>query len=613
MKIIQKPLWVALLLACVLAGCDNQTAHKEKEDTQSLDKDFDNFSMPTKALDPTKSNKTGAYLSARIARFHYDFENAFKYASRSFELNDGNLFIQDQALRLAVLEQDFAKAVKFNQTIFKEKTSQVTPFIALFGIVEAIKKNDVNVAKKILKQYGDSLFNTPILGLLGSTIYTIDRDKEKAQSYLDKFKGYEIFNFLKLYHEAMLHIAQKEYDEAFIKLQEAEKYTDPMTARSILAEAWIENKRNNDQAVSNILARAVNRYPDSSIKATELQWKNQHSLNYTGIETYQDVAAEALYHIGIIYAREKDYETALSFFFMADYLSPNKNHIAAVIAETYTAMKLYDKSADFYIRLAKSEGGFVGRDSIINAVYALSNVDRKQEAQEILKDAMVKDPVYYRYHYAMGDLLRIDEKYEQSLEHYNKALELIDKDKIILSWRIHYIRGIVYEHLGNWKKAEKDLLAATRLVPNNPEVVNYLAYSWIDKGKNIEKALLLLDSAVKNAPDNGYIVDSLGWAYYQIKDYAKAEEILLRALQLSPGDPTINEHVGDIYWKVGRKREAVFQWKRALTFNENKKDEKRLKLKIDNGLDYYEKTRGKSSNDKDKLILKEIDQDKSED
>ena len=156
------------------------------------------------------------------------------------------------------------------------------------------------------------------------------------------------------------------------------------------------------------------------------------------------------------------------------------------------------------------------------------------------------------------------------------------------------MRGIAYERMKNWDAAEKDLLQAMEYVPNNAEVVNYLAYSWIDRGVNLEKALLLLDKAVRRAPENGYIVDSLGWAYYSLGQYDKATEILLRAVELTPGDPIINEHMGDAFWKVGREREAYFQWQHALQFNPKDKDMKRLESKIEIGLTNYLKQHKKT-------------------
>ena len=166
----------------------------------------------------------------------------------------------------------------------------------------------------------------------------------------------------------------------------------------------------------------------------------------------------------------------------------------------------------------------------------------------------------------------------------NRRLGKLDKRH----WTILYSRGISLERSKNWKRAEKDFKTALGLSPDQPYVLNYLGYSWVDQGVNLADARKMIERAVKLRPNDGYIVDSLGWAFYRLKKYEAAVKQLERATELRPQDPTINDHLGDAYWRVGRFMEAKFQWQRALNLKPEADQvlliEKKLKLGLDDAL-----------------------------
>jgi Flp pilus assembly protein TadD len=130
-------------------------------------------------------------------------------------------------------------------------------------------------------------------------------------------------------------------------------------------------------------------------------------------------------------------------------------------------------------------------------------------------------------------------------------------------WLFYYFRGICLERARQWGKAEADLQKALELFPEQPQVLNYLGYSWIDQGVKLDEAMTMIKRAVEQRPDDGYIVDSLGWAYYRLGNYEDAVKQLERAVELKPEDPTVNDHLGDVYWRIGRTQEARFQWSHA--------------------------------------------------
>ena len=184
----------------------------------------------------------------------------------------------------------------------------------------------------------------------------------------------------------------------------------------------------------------------------------------------------------------------------------------------------------------------------------------------------------------MGDLLRSDKQYQAAADAYTKALA-VTGGASPADWRFYYVRGIAYERSDKFPLAEKDFLHALDLNPNQPQVLNYLGYSWVDKGMNLNKALDLIQKAVAASPNDGYIIDSLGWAYYRLGRYPDAVTQLEQAATLRPNDPEINDHLGDAYWKVGRKLEAKFQWNVAYSMDTEGNVKARVAPKLKGGLD----------------------------
>ncbi len=148
----------------------------------------------------------------------------------------------------------------------------------------------------------------------------------------------------------------------------------------------------------------------------------------------------------------------------------------------------------------------------------------------------------------------------QTLDHAIAQIQNFQRD----DWKLFYQRGIAFEHLNQWEKAEIDLRKALEFFPNQPQVLNYLGYSLVDRDQKLEESLHMLQKASALQSKNSYILDSLGWAYYKLKQYNKAVQILENAVKLQPEDPTLNDHLGDAYWQIGRKREAIFQWNHAI-------------------------------------------------
>lgn len=214
----------------------------------------------------------------------------------------------------------------------------------------------------------------------------------------------------------------------------------------------------------------------------------------------------------------------------------------------------------------------------------LEALGRTDEAVELLGAMADERPGRAEALAALGDLYRSMKRFDEAIGAYDAAIARIGtpEDR---HWFVYYSRGVVLEQTGRWQEAEADLLKALELAPDQPYLLNYLGYSWVDRDVNLERAKELIAHAVELRPDDGYIVDSLGWALYRMGDLGAAVVQLERAVELKPLDPTINDHLGDVYWQVGRTVEARFQWQRALlAAEEEPKLQAEIRAKLEKGL-----------------------------
>jgi Flp pilus assembly protein TadD len=208
-----------------------------------------------------------------------------------------------------------------------------------------------------------------------------------------------------------------------------------------------------------------------------------------------------------------------------------------------------------------------------------TKLGKNHEAIAELKTMAAKAPKDITVWTALGDAYRNQSKFTEAADAYDHAVTLLGAGSKT-SWPLYYARAIAEERSHRWDAAEVDLKHALQLSPEQPQVLNYLGYSWVDQGRNLPEALAMLEKARALSPFDGYIVDSVGWAYYRLGRYGDAVKTLEAAIQLVPGDPTVNEHLGDAYWKAGRKRDARFQWSHALAFGADKTQKTQLEKKL---------------------------------
>jgi len=303
------------------------------------------------------------------------------------------------------------------------------------------------------------------------------------------------------------------------------------------------------------------------------------------VDTAQKGAAEALYGIASAMLSQNARESALALAHMANELRPGFSPAAMVTASALQQNERRTDANALYRALpARSPYAGLARRHLADN---LDRLDRVDEAKALLSAMSDERPTLARPLIELGDLQRRHEDFKQAADTYTLALARIAEHGGIdeHDWGLLYSRGVSYEQSDQWDKAEADFLHALKLSPNQPAVLNYLGYTWIDKGLHLERALKMIAKAVERRPRDGAIVDSLGWGLYRTGDFKGAVKQLERATLLRPADPVVNDHLGDALWRVGRVREARFQWERALAMEPDAALAQAIEAKLQNGLD----------------------------
>ncbi|WP_371169461.1 tetratricopeptide repeat protein [Aliiroseovarius sp. 2305UL8-7] len=326
---------------------------------------------------------------------------------------------------------------------------------------------------------------------------------------------------------------------------------------------------------------------DPEVDTMKAQLEAGEVLPFTGITSYKDGIAELLYFVAETRVNGPDPTIALLFSRLAEHLDPDYPAALLLSAQLLEQMSLYDLSVETY--------GKIPEDSLIYQQAALGRTDvlrRSEQFDEAIAELNAlaeKFPETLRFRVALGDTYMQQQQFDNARAAYDLAIEGFTED-LPGQWRTYFQRAIALSKTDDWPAAEKDFRKALELSPEEPSVLNYLGYTYLEKGINFDEALGMIERAVAARPNSGAIVDSLGWGFFRTGRYEEAVVQMERAVELIPIEPILNDHLGDTYWAVGRKREAEFQWRRALSFITDDTDLEemnpdRVRRKLEVGLD----------------------------
>jgi tetratricopeptide (TPR) repeat protein len=523
------------------------------------------------------ASAAGKYLAGRYARRNRDYPNAARLLTGALQLDKENRRIRRQAFFALVASGRFEEASKLAKLIVK--SNKGAPIANLTLVVENIRaKQHEQVAKRLvdMPKRGMNTFTSP---LLSAWLHFAQGDTKKAVTALDGLSKVASFAGLRNLHVGLIMDLAQDPVAAEKALKKAATATQSLRA----VQAYGRFLERNDRP-----QEAKKLYQDFSAKADgaeslQAAFARIKSGKKPGrlVNNTEQGMAEVFFNLSGTLAQGRSTDLALIYGRFALRLRsdfPLAQVLLGGLLESLDrkteALALYDAvnpNSPLYwsARLRKAE--------------TLDELKRTDEAISQLKKMAGERKDQYEPLTRLGDMLRAKKRYEEAATSYSQAVNRIG-NLAKNHWSLLYARGIAYERSKQWPKAEADFLQALKLSPEQPFVLNYLGYSWVDQGLHLDRARDMIERAVRLRPNDGYIVDSLGWVLYRLRDYEGAAKRLERAVLLRPDDSTINDHLGDAYWRVGRYLEARFQWRRALSLGPEEKDIPKIQQKLQRGL-----------------------------
>ncbi len=524
-----------------------------------------------------KKSYYGSILAGQIANYNNDPKNSASFFNFANNINPRNIEVYNLALMSLIIngeiETAVSKVINYESKYGKPGNKSVISDYIIF--IDKVKNNKRLEASKYLNN-NNFLITEKMKPILKAWLAdSFDNSIKALNEYEYKSEGLALSNIY--FHH--LGLIESYYKKINLSKKTFEKHLEVFELKKLRSLYFYKNYfvKENDNNKNIITSNFLNSYPDHSFSV----YLNKNNNNLKSYQEASQGISEAIYNLAETLYGQNMYETSLALAQTALFLNP-KNHIIkylislnfSSLGKKVTAISYLDKiPVDSYVywnAALKTSELYMELEDYVSARSYLNKLEQFNNQRTDL---------YYR----LGEIYHIQQKYSAAVKYYSKAISRA-KTVSTKDWYLYYSRGMSYERSNEWEKAEKDFLKSLELSPEQPLTLNYLGYSWIDLGKNIDKAHTLISKAVNLRPNDGYFVDSLGWAFYRMGEYEKAVLELERAVGLVPNDPIINDHLGDAMWRAGYKNEAIFQWNRALLYKPENDLRQKIKFKLKKGL-----------------------------
>ncbi len=546
---------------------------------QTPDHPADNAAQFPSKADLKSLTTSGSYLAARHASVERDANSAAAFYRSALRTDPKNNELLDRAFISSLADGDIDEAVKLADRILTmDKANRVARLVV--GVRD-LKLKKYSAAQLNINQSIRGPITDLVATLLSGWASYGAGDAKAAVANIDKLTGPEWYPIFKDLHTGMILEAANKEKDAGPRFERVYKLDDTMLRAADAYARWLS--RNKDGAAAAAIYEAFDKkLPRHPLVQEGLREAKAGKKMSPLVDSAQAGAAEALYGIGATLTRRGGEDLALVYLQLALYLQPTHPLALLSLADLYESVKKPQMAIKVYERMPASSP--LKRNAQIQLATNLDSADRSDEAIKILKGVITDAPKDIEAIMALGNIERGRKKFADCATTYSMAIDATSGVTDKNTWVTYYYRGICEERSKQWSKAETDMRKALELQPEQPHVLNYLGYSWIDQGINLDEGMKMIRRAVDQRPDDGYIVDSLGWAFYRIGNFEDAVKNLERAIDLKPEDPTINDHLGDAYWRVGRTLEAKFQWAHARDLKPEPEELPKIEAKIANGL-----------------------------
>ncbi len=556
------PLIAALFLATTLAGC-------------AVDRGAITIGTPDGARD---ADVFGDYLSARFAADHHDLSEAAKYYRAGLDNDPKNPKLLAFAFFYAASAGDIDQAAELAARVAAASPDDRAARLTL--AVAALKHHDYKEARAQIAKSAKGPFTAFTVSLIDAWAAAGMGDGKAAQADLKTLHGQNGADALAYFNEAMLAEYLGDKDTADADYQKEIETAGP-SPRVIDAYGRFLERHGRAKDASALYAKVEDEGAFTPIAKAGLARIAAGTIPEPLVVHAEDGAAEALFGIAASLSDETSRDISILYLRLALYLQPHLDLANLLLADRFDSLQKYDDAVAVYQSIGRDSPYY--RLAAVEVAVDQSRLGKTDVAIKDLQDLTALYPADIEAWTALGDAYRQATKFADATKAYDKAIAAAappaKKD-----WPLYYARAIAEQQSNDWKAAEADLKTALKLSPDEPQVLNYLGYSWVDQRRHIPEALAMLEKARALAPQDGYVVDSVGWAYYRLGRYNEAAKALEDAILLVPGDPTINDHLGDAYWMIGRKLDAQFQWNHALAFGAEGEEKAKIEKKLQVGL-----------------------------
>jgi tetratricopeptide (TPR) repeat protein len=522
----------------------------------------------------------GSYLAGRFARGQNDTLAAAAYYGEALQRDPDNQVLVEFAFLMEASEGNWERVEQLARDLVKAQPSHRTArtFLGLAAFKAGrYAEAETHFAEASAHPLGEL---TSILAR--AWIQQAQNNTQAALDLLETPKLPDWASYFLRYHRALISDIGGRTNDARTAYERISK-NDQRTLRITLAFASHAARAGDAKLAQTILNAYLERAkaePHPSVRSllSDVEAGRRPELL---VRDANEGLAEVFYGLGEALSGEGNLGIGVVLLQFSLYLTPDSLFPLVTLAGSQENAKRYSAAIAAYDRVPRGTALEVILD--IRKALNLNQLERTQEAKDLLDKLANKHPTDIRPLEALGSMLRGHKQYAEAAQYYTRAIALIDRPEQ-KHWAFYYSRGTCYERLKKLPEAEADLQKALQLSPDQPLTLNYLGYTWIDHNRNLRQGLALIEKAVRLKPDDGYIVDSLGWAYYRLGNFKEALRHLERAVELRPEDATLNDHLGDAYWRVGREREARFQWDQALTLQPEPAEAEKIQRKLESGL-----------------------------
>ncbi|WP_170342964.1 tetratricopeptide repeat protein [Ruegeria arenilitoris] len=540
--------------------------------------------LATAAVVPVHADSgAGSYLAGRQAIYESDYKAAEEYYSKALIFDPGNTKLKESVLLARVALGDVERALR----IAEDMEANEQPNQAARMVVSAKLVSDGKFDELLARDPENQGVGPLVDGLMTAWAHLGKGEMTKAMAQFDEVAQQDGLREFALYHKALALASVGDFEGAEAIFAADDRIVARFSRRAALARVEVLSQLNRNDEALQFLENVFAAGSDPSIESYVDTLSAGGTLPFTHVGSATDGVAEVFFSVGAALNTEAAHDYVLLYARIATYLRPD--HIDAILlsAELLEQLSQYDLAAEAYRKVPTDSSDFHAAE--LGRAEILAQSGKPDAAIEVLENLAARQPNLPSVHVALADLQRRQENYAAAVTSYDRAIELTETGSGG-NWFLHYARGICHERLKAWDKAEADFRRALELNPDQPQVLNYLGYSLVERQEKLEEALDMIERAVAIQPDSGYIVDSLGWVLFRLGRYDEAVEHMERAVELMAVDPVVNDHLGDVYWAVGRTREADFQWRRALSFidpadTDGEADPDRIRRKLEVGLD----------------------------